>query len=338
MLCMVPALFLIRMLERREFEVGAIALSYVAMVWMAVIFLFFCGALVFDLANLLLRVLAWVGRPEFCLSPVSPRISFFVPLGLALLFAAYGYVEALHIRTERLVLETNKLPPGVERLTVVQISDVHLGLIVRSHRLERILEAVRAAKPDLLVSSGDLVDAQINHLPGLQELLQEIRPQYGKFAVTGNHDYYAGLDRALEFTRGAGFAVLRGEARDIGPIGIAGVDDHTGVYMLGERPTSDRDVLSALDPAKFILFLKHQPDPHPGALGRFDLMLSGHTHQGQIWPFRYFTRIFYPLNAGRYELGRGSILYVSRGSGTWGPPVRFLSPPEVTIIELVRKR
>ena len=338
MLCMIPALFLIRLLERQEFEFSARALSHVAYTWMAVVFLFFCGSLVFDLVNLVLRAPEWVGGPGSFLRPISRRISFFIPLALSLLIAIYGYFDALNIRTERLVVETTKLPDGMDKLTIAQISDVHLGLIVRSSRLRRILETVEAAKPDVFVSNGDLVDAQINHLPGLQEMLRGIKPRYGKFAVTGNHEYYAGLDKALEFTRGAGFSLLHGASVDVGPIVIAGVDDRTATQMSRQRPASDREVLSKLDRAKFVLFLKHQPDPEPDALGAFDLMLSGHTHRGQIWPFTYFTMLFYPLNAGRYDLGQGSILYVSRGTGTWGPPIRFLSPPQVTIVELVRKR
>jgi hypothetical protein len=164
MLCMVPALFLVRMLERHEFEAGAIALSYVAMMWMAVVFLFFCGALAFDFVNLVLRAPTWMGGATAPLAPASPQLSFFIPLALSLLIAAYGSLDALNIRTERLEIETAKLPAGADKLTVAQISDVHLGLIVRSFRLKKILEAVRAAKPDLLVFSGDLVDAQINHL------------------------------------------------------------------------------------------------------------------------------------------------------------------------------
>jgi predicted MPP superfamily phosphohydrolase len=86
-----------------------------------------------------------------------------------------------------------------------------------------------------------------------------------------------------------------------------------------------------------VLFLKHQPHPDPDAIGMYDLMLSGHTHKGQIWPFSYFSQRAHPLHAGRYDVGKGSIVYTSRGTGTWGPPIRFLAPPEVTVIELVRK-
>jgi predicted MPP superfamily phosphohydrolase len=187
------------------------------------------------------------------------------------------------------------------------------------------------------VSTGDLVDAQINQLAGLRELLQDLQPRYGKYAITGNHEYFAGLDKALEFTRHAGFTMLRNEARDVGGITIAGVDDRTAFRVHERVPVADRSVLLPLDRKKFIVFMKHQPLPDPGDAGLFDLMLSGHTHKGQIWPFTYLTRMTYPLNAGDYDLGKGSLLHVSRGTGTWGPPIRFFSLPEVTIIELVRK-
>jgi predicted MPP superfamily phosphohydrolase len=235
------------------------------------------------------------------------------------------------------VIETGKLPQGVDRLTIAQISDVHLGLIVRCDRLVAILEKVHEAKPDIFLSTGDLVDAQIDHLPGLRELLQDINPIYGKYAITGNHEYYAGLEKSIEFTVHSGFMMMRDEAKDIGPIIIAGVDDRTAAQMDLGRPAPDRTVLGNLDRKKFVLFLKHQPHPDPDAIGLFDLMLSGHTHQGQIWPFRYLAQRAHPLLAGRYDVGNGSVVYTSRGSGTWGPPIRFLAPPEVTIIELVRK-
>lgn len=337
MLAMTVAPVLIRLLERYEFELAARALSYLAYLWMAALFLFFCGALGFDLANLMIRVSVWLTRSGVAKAFIQPKVSFAISLAVSLVICLYGYFDALNIRTERLRIETAKLPAGTDSLTIVQISDVHLGLIIRCSRMGRILDAVRAAKPDILVSTGDLVDAQINHLPGLREMLQEIRPRYGKYAITGNHEYYAGLERALEFTRQAGFTLLRGEAAANGLISIAGVDDPTGVEMKIEQPVSEKDLLSALPKDKFTLFLKHRPRIDQDALGLFDLQLSGHTHKGQIWPFTCLSRIFYPLNGGRYDLSKGSVLYTSRGTGTWGPPVRFLSPPQITVIELVRK-
>jgi predicted MPP superfamily phosphohydrolase len=201
-----------------------------------------------------------------------------------------------------------------------------------------MLESVKAAKPDIFIVTGDLVDAQINHLTGLAELLRTVNARFGKYAITGNHEYYAGLNKALAFTRSAGFTVLRNEAMKAGPIMIAGVDDRTGVQLKLARPASEQELLANLPRDMFILFLKHQPRIDQATLGLFDLQLSGHTHKGQIFPFTYVTRMMFPLNAGRYDLGKGSVLHVSRGTGTWGPPIRLLAPPEVTVIELVRSR
>lgn len=336
---MVGSVFLIRSLERHEFELSARTLSWVAYLWMALIFLFFCGSLLVDLVNLALRIPAWFRSQGPFLPAVPPRLSFALSLSLSALICVYGYFDAQNIRTERLVFETDRLPKGTDKVTIAQISDVHLGLIIRCDRLVSILEVVKAAKPDIFVVTGDLVDAQINHLPGLRELLQEVPARYGKFAITGNHEYYAGLDKALEFIRRSGLIVLRGESKDLGVIQIAGVDDRAAIQTRTGTPAPDRVALAGTDRSKkFVLFLKHQPHPDADAIGMYDLMLSGHTHKGQIWPFTYFSRRAHPLHAGQYDVGKGSVVYTSRGTGTWGPPIRFLASPEVTVIEVKRKR
>jgi len=133
--------------------------------------------------------------------------------------------------------------------------------------------------------------------------------------------------------RGWGFTVLRGEARRVGDIlNIVGVDD----------PAADSDgdeakILKSAENELFTLLLKHRPHPANGSVGLFDLQLSGHTHYGQLFPFRYMAELSYPLQNGPYHLSNGSVLYVSRGSGSWGPPVRVLARPEVTIIEVERR-
>ena len=142
-------------------------------------------------------------------------------LGLSLCICIYGYFEARTSGPSGSCIETSKLPAGTDRLTIVQLSDVHLGLINRCERLVPMLDAVKAAKPDILVVTGDLVDAQINHLTGLAEMFREIDPKYGKFAIMGNHEYYAGLDKALAFIRESGFTLLRNEASHQRP-------DHAG--------------------------------------------------------------------------------------------------------------
>jgi predicted MPP superfamily phosphohydrolase len=209
--------------------------------------------------------------------------------------------------------------------------------MVREERLNRILDRVKAEQPDILVSTGDLLDGQVCRLNGLEELLKEVRPRYGKFAITGNHEFYAGIENARCFIENAGFTFLRGEGVTIaGIINIAGVDDPAG-KIYGVRDISERELLSGLPREKFTLFLKHRPLVDKTVIGLFDLQLSGHIHKGQIFPFTLVTALLYPINSGRLDLPNNSLVYVSRGSGTWGPPIRFLAPPEVTAIELVHE-
>jgi predicted MPP superfamily phosphohydrolase len=132
--------------------------------------------------------------------------------------------------------------------------------------------------------------------------------------------------------------MLHNEAVDVGPITLVGVDDRTAVQMHLEKPVREKVILSQIPRDRFTLFLKHQPRIDRSTIGLFDLQISGHTHKGQIFPFTLLTLITFPMNAGTYFLGSGSLLHVSRGTGTWGPPIRFLSPPEVTVYELIRNK
>ena len=329
---------IIRYLERFGFEFFARTMSYIGYLWMGVLILFFSLAVCLDIYRLLIYLGHFiVSRDVSALSP-PVKISFFLPVLFALAAAGYGFFEAQNIRLEHITVKTSRIPEEISRFRIVQISDVHLGLIVRENRLKKILSKVREAYPDLLVCTGDLVDGQINNLEGLAEILRGIHPAYGKFAITGNHEYYAGLHQSLAFIKKSGFTILRGQSVDInGIITLAGVDDPTGRQFNGSMGNTEQEVLSGLDREKFTILLKHRPLIDMNSLGLFDLQLSGHTHKGQIFPFSLVTKLYYPRHAGYLSLPGRSHLYTSRGSGTWGPPIRFLSPPEVTVIDLVRE-
>jgi len=300
--------------------------------WMGLMFLFFAGSFTVDVWRFLVYVAEGLLKTDLGPVKVSAPQAFFLPLIAAVLAAGYGTLEARNIRTETIVLNSPKITRPIR---IVQISDVHLGLLIREPRLSRILDKVVAASPDLLVSTGDLVDGQTDSLNGVGNLLKEIKTPLGKYAVTGNHEFYAGLDRSLEFMRQAGFRVLRGEGATVaGLINIAGVDDPVVRSYGRSREVPEHVLLSGLPKDKFTLFLKHRPDVEKSSQGPFDLQLSGHAHKGQIFPWTLIVRLVFPRIAGLYDLSSGSRLYVSRGSGTWGPPIRFLAPPEVTVIDL----
>ena len=333
---MVLAPIIVRQAENAGLELFARITAYAGYFWMGIIFLFFSASLLTDLYRLFVYLSGSLLHKDLTLFILSAKAAFLIPLLISLCVSVYGYREALNIGTEHLTIRTEKLPQGVDRLRIVQISDVHLGLIVRRERLGLILEKVKEANPDILVSTGDLVDGQINHLEGLAEMLKEIKPRYGKYAVLGNHEYYAGIKQALAFKNAAGFMLLRAEGVSIdNVITLAGVDDPAAKYLGVYNEVNEKALLSSFPRDRFTVLLKHRPLIAPESVGLFDLQLSGHVHKGQIFPFSLLTKLYYPNYAGLLKVD-GSLLYVSRGAGTWGPPIRFLARPEVTVIDIVR--
>lgn len=231
----------------------------------------------------------------------------------------YGFFEALSPKIRFLEIET----PKVKRpYSIGIISDLHGGVLVSGKRAKRLLEPLLEQDLDLLLSLGDLVEDESFDDMGL---LKELNPPLGKYAVLGNHEGYMGTEKALSILETLGFRVLRGEGETVEDLVLLGVDDP---HVKGARGT-----LLIPEEAKqgFVLLLRHRPTfSHNLA---FDLQLSGHTHGGQIFPFGLFVKAFYPIK-GLKDLG-GSFLYVSPGLGTWGPPVRVFSPPEVTVLRLL---
>lgn len=338
MAIMTAAPLIVHYLENRGLELMARLMSYAGYIWMGFLVLFISASFFIDIYRLIVHVTGLIISKDMSAFAFSAGLSFYIAVLFALSAGIYGYFDAKDIRVERLTIRTNKIPEEHNSFKIVQISDVHIGLIIRDERIKKIMKLVNEENPDIFISTGDLVDGQINNLEGLAELFQEVNPEYGKIAITGNHEFYAGLDQALDFTRRSGFKILRGESIDIdGIINIAGVDDRAGIREGLYKDVPEKKLLAVLDRSRFTLLLKHIPLVDESALGLFDLQLSGHTHKGQIFPFNLLTRLYYPRHAGYLHLGKGSSLYTSRGTGTWGPPIRFLSPPEITVIELIHR-
>jgi predicted MPP superfamily phosphohydrolase len=336
MAAMVFCPLLLRFLNKAGLELTAKGFAYVGYIWMGCLFLFLCASLLVDGYGILVSFTAWIFKLDLSWMKITARTAFLIPLLASVSIAIYGYLEALNIQTERITIESPKISKEIGRLRIVQISDLHLGLIVGGDRLERILKQVRAAAPDILVSTGDLVDGQTDNLSALADRLRAVPARYGKYAVTGNHEFYAGLPHSLSITKRAGFLMLRGEGVEIpGTIMIFGVDDPAGIPSGLSKVVSEKDLLSSSSRKAFTLLLKHRPAVSENAAGLFDLQLSGHIHGGQIFPFSYVTGLAYTHGTGFFRLPDHGYLYVSRGSGTWGPPIRFHAPPEVTVIDLV---
>lgn len=330
--------FLIHLYSLRRGGTLSRVFAYIGYMWVALVAFFFSAGILFDLYNLIIRMSEFLLQEELSRIMLTPTSAFLIPLFLSVTFSAYGYFEAKKLRIERLTVKTSKLPDRISKLTIAQISDLHLGIIVREKRLDRVIKEIEDAKPDLIVSTGDLLDAEVNHIDYLAERLKRVQARLGKFAVTGNHEFFGGIVHSIKFLQEAGFMVLRGEAVTLqNLINIAGVDDPTiKSFKYSRTNLNEREIISPLPSNLFTLLLKHRPCTNKDAIGLFDLQLSGHTHKGQIFPINLITTFLFHNHAGYKSLSKDSAIYVSRGTGTAGPPVRFFSPPEITIIEILR--
>lgn len=325
----------VRGLEQHGLEMPAIVLAWAGYIWMGVVFFFFSSSLIVEC----FRLFCWGIRKIFGLrigaGILSDRNIFLLPLLLAIVTTAYGFFENQTIRTEEIRITSPKLKNG-ETIRLVQVSDIHLGLMVRNGRLAKIISAVRAARPDILVATGDLVDGQLDNIRGLADQFQDIKPRYGKFAVIGNHEFYAGLDHSLAFIEAAGFEILRDRNVMINDhLALAGVDDIRGHFPGQDLARAEALALAGSDAGYFTVLLKHRPLVEKGNFSRIDLQLSGHTHSGQLFPFSLATKLAFPWHSGLYEIEGGGRLYVTRGAGTWGPPIRVLAPPQITVFVLI---
>ncbi len=330
---------LIPIYKHRGSEWSVRIYSYIGYLWLAFLVPFVPAAALLDIYNLAVVYFAEYSQNMKHLPVIYSELTVIVPCLLSVAINTYGCYEARNLVTERLTIKTDKLPEGVSRIRIAQISDLHLGDIVRDRTVEKVVQIVNKEAPDIIVSTGDLVDGLIRHIEHLPEKLCALEAPYGKYAVMGNHETYGGARHTMQFTEDSGFTLLRDEGITVNnDINIAGLDFAGGEsvgYSLKSKKKTAREVLSVFNNGLFTILLKHRSDVDKDSHGLFDLQLSGHTHRGQIFPMHLATKFIFQYHSGFTQLPWGSSIYVSRGTGTSGPPIRFLSKPEVMVIDIV---
>jgi len=229
------------------------------------------------------------------------------------------------------------MPAESSGLTLVQLSDLHLGNLTPLSRLRWIVTQINGMSPDLVVITGDLIDRDIYEDTEFCRLLREIKARYGVVAVPGNHDYYAGYDKFLQVASRSNIAVLRNQRLLIaGAIQVAGLDEPAGRSFREGGPDLEK-ALSGYDPGLPTILLSHRPSGFDRAeQKKVDLQLSGHSHAGQIPPIDLLIWSTYAYPFGYYENSHSRI-YTSCGTGTWGPPMRLFSRNEIVKFTLVRE-
>jgi len=263
-----------------------------------------------------------------------------VPL-LAALATIVGFVNARRrARIRRIDVPIAGLPAALHGFSIAQISDLHVGPTIKRDYLERVVDAVNELGADMIAVTGDLVDGSVRDLSKHTEPLARLTSRHGAFFVTGNHEYYSGAGAWVTELRRLGLAVLMNEhvvLRHGGAaVVVAGVTDYTAGHF---DPAQHSDPAAAISGAPrdagVLLLLAHQPrSAFAAAKAGFDLQLSGHTHGGQFFPWNFVVRLFHPFTTGLHRLGKLWV-YISRGTGYWGPPKRLGAPSEITYLRLV---
>jgi predicted MPP superfamily phosphohydrolase len=318
---------------RHDFNSFNQLLTLFSSVWMGLTFLMVLLFMGSDLFHFLIGRMGFSSAIGWSKSLTYRRL---LAAGLALAGIAlggYAFQEARSIEVTRVEIPLRHLPADLEGLSIIQISDVHYGMLHENGRLSDIVKRVNDLHPDLVVITGDLVDEAVSHMEEMAVPLANLKPRLGVIGIMGNHEFFAGADRAEKIMRQAGIQVLRNEIKVLpGGLQIMGVDDPTFYRRMGLPLPDFEGLLKKLDASKPSIFLYHQPlHFEEAAAAGIGLQLSGHIHGPQLLPMIPVTRIFYPRFRGLYHI-EDSYLYVNRGIGTGGPPMRLGSPPELVHI------
>ncbi|MFE9012644.1 metallophosphoesterase [Streptomyces cyaneofuscatus] len=253
--------------------------------------------------------------------------------------ATVGYGTANVLRgpsVKRVTVPLAKLPRAAHGFRIAVVSDIHIGPILGRAHTRRIVDTINSTSPDLVAVVGDLVDGSVADLGSAAEPLAGLRARHGSFFVTGNHEYFSGAEQWVNHVRELGLIPLENARVEMGGFDLAGVND-----IAGETEGQGPDFVRALgdrDRGRAAVLLAHQPVViHDAVEHGVDLQLSGHTHGGQLWPGNYLAELANPTVAGLERYG-DTQLFVSRGAGAWGPPVRVGAPADITVVELASRQ
>lgn len=271
--------------------------------------------------------------------PLRSRVVAGGVLAVSVVLTAWAIYEARRLPRVRTVeVEIPGLGAGLDGLRMVVVTDTHYAATDRLRWSERVVEEVNAQRPDIACHAGDLADGSVAKRRAQVDPLGKVESEYGRFYITGNHEYFGDAPGWIEHMSGLGWQPLRNQheviTRDGDSLVLAGIDDPAGSGLPGHGPDIEA-ALAGADPALPVILLAHQPKQVTDAVSvGVALQISGHTHGGQIWPFRYLVRLDQPVVAGLSRHGERTQLYTSRGTGFWGPQLRLFAPSEISVLIL----
>ena len=240
---------------------------------------------------------------------------------------------------KRVEIKVEGLPESLKGLHMAQITDLHVSSMITGKFVERVARKIQKLNADMLFFTGDAADGSVQSYGKHLNSLAEIKPKYGKYFVTGNHEYYSDMNGWLQLIEGLGFKILINESQNIvvndATIMITGIPDRSGGHFSSFHKTDMEKAVGGMNPSDLKILLAHQPGDveHATEYG-FDLQLSGHTHGGQYFPFSLLVQMVHPFLKGLHKR-KNTWVYINQGTGYWGPPLRIGTEPEITDIVLV---
>lgn len=318
------------------------ALHSVGAYWLGAMLYLFLFFLVFDGMYLIFQLLAWIspyrGPAEILKFPQVHRILGGMALLSVISLLIWGTLEARSPRVTHYSLEIAKPQGSRNPLRIVFVSDIHLGTLIGKQRLEALVNQIESLQADVVLLGGDVLDEDLGPFiqQNMTETLARLRPPLGLYAIPGNHEYIGRhLKEFSQYLQTAGVRILIDEKVQLdGSITLVGRDDRAAERFDGHKRKPLSQLMEDVDSRKPIILMDHQPfGLEEAEQAGIDLQLSGHTHRGQIWPNQLITQKVYELDYGYKKKGSTHVI-VSSGYGTWGPPLRIGSPPEIVVIDL----
>ena len=309
--------------------------------WLGAMLYFFLTVLVVDLIKLSNYGFHFLPIQETNVYSKIKFLALIVSIGITAMLLFFGFINANKTRITRLEIHTDKIISDKETLKIVAVTDIHLGTLIGKGRLIKLTELVNKQNPDIIILAGDILDeiqTPILH-ENIGEPLRKLYAPMGTFAITGNHEYIGGINRAVKYIESLGIRLIRDTSIEIGDkLVLIGREDKDIKRFTGKSRKTKEELMANIDISKFLVLLDHQPFELQKTVDlKIDLQISGHTHHGQLWPFNYITDAVYELSYGFLKKG-STHFYVSSGFGTWGPPIRIGTIPEIAVITIKSSR
>jgi uncharacterized protein len=324
-----------RIIENYHIGQPASFLIWTGSFWLSAMLYFFMILVMIDLVRLINIALPVI--PASWLNDIAKTrmVLFTGSIIVVTLVVLSGHINTWYPVINRLEISLDGRDSQMDSFTMALVSDIHLGTLTSKHRIKKMVSRINSLEPDIIVLAGDILDEDVGPVihKDLGSAIKDLNAPLGVFGVTGNHEFIGGIDEAAEYLTSHGIKLIRDSVVKINnSFYLAGREDLAISQFTGMNRKSLEDLMKMAEDDLPVIMLDHQPyNLDRSAAAGVDLQLSGHTHHGQLWPFNFITRAVYSISRGYGEI-EGMKVYVSNGIGTWGPPVRTGSRPEIVLL------